>query len=291
MRILVVGATGMLGEPVARQLHTHGHCVRLLARQPDRTRARFGPGFETAGGDVTQPDTLANAVRGCDVVHINLRGTNTVASYAQIELQGTRNVAHAARAAGVGRISYVSGAGDLRRAPNSPFARIKLGAEQAIVDSGLPYTVFKPTHFMESLPMFVRDGRATIIGRQPHRYHYLAARDFAEIVACALANPVDAGRSLTVFGPRAWTMHEALAVYCRICRPEVRVDSVPLWLFRALAALRRNQDMRFAALLFDAFSRIGEGGDPARATELLGRAPITLEQWCHERAAAAATPA
>jgi nucleoside-diphosphate-sugar epimerase len=54
-RLLVVGATGMLGRPVVFRLREDGHIVRLLARDVRRARASLGAGFEYVDGDVGDP--------------------------------------------------------------------------------------------------------------------------------------------------------------------------------------------------------------------------------------------
>jgi NAD(P)-dependent dehydrogenase (short-subunit alcohol dehydrogenase family) len=71
-RILVVGATGLVGTPVARQLLADGHHVRLLVRDPDRARAQLGTEFEYAPGSITDGAVVNRAVRGIDGVHVSL---------------------------------------------------------------------------------------------------------------------------------------------------------------------------------------------------------------------------
>lgn len=286
MKVLVIGATGMLGEPVARRLHADGRAVRILARDPPRARSRFGAGFEVVSGDVTRPDTLRAALEGCDGVHLNLRGGTTVASYVAAEQGGCENVARLAAGCGIRRISYLAGAGDLEGARAFPLSPVKAAALEAIRTGPVPYTIFRATHFMESLRLFLHDGRASLIGNQPHRYHYLAAADYARMVSRAFDLDAAANRELVVFGPQAYTMLEALQLYCARCHPGVRVGTMPLWLFRLLAALRRDEGMTFAAMLFAGFTLIGESGDPAQANRLFGAPATTLAQWCEAQASA-----
>ncbi|MBA3581862.1 MAG: NAD(P)H-binding protein [Gammaproteobacteria bacterium] len=280
--VLIAGATGRLGEPVARRLLADGYAVRILARNTTQARQQLGEGFAYVAGDVTQAESLPAALVGVDSVYISLRGTNTIASYEQNELLGTQNLAKAAAQAGVQRIVYLSGAGDLAAHADFPVARIKLGAERALIESGVPYTILRATHFMEFLPMFVRGKRATVIGHQPHAYHYLAVDDYAEMVSQAIKNSAAANTTLTVYGPKAYTMQAALEVYKQICAPNIKVDSLPLPLFKFIAWLTRNPDMRWAAILFSGFQRIAELGaaQSKEANELLGEAGTTLEQWC-----------
>jgi uncharacterized protein YbjT (DUF2867 family) len=66
--VLVIGGTGQLGAPVARQLRDDGYRVRLLARTPTATRDR-DPALEYVQGDLDDTDSLRHALAGCAAVH------------------------------------------------------------------------------------------------------------------------------------------------------------------------------------------------------------------------------
>ena len=283
-RALVVGATGMLGEPVARRLLADGWRVRCLVRDEARARTKLGTGFEYVVGDVTRAETLDAAFDGCAVAHLNLRGGNTLDSYQSQEVQGAANCAAAARRHGLRRISYLSGSGRSDAAVQRHFpVRVKAAVEAALAGSGVPWTSFRATHFMESLPQFVRDGRAAVLGRQPHRLHYLAAVDYAAMASRALDSAGCENRALYLWGPEAFTMREALERYVAAVHPGLKVGTLPLPVARAIAALTGNADLKFAAALFEAFTAIGEAGDPGEANRLLGAPRTTLAAWLATR--------
>jgi uncharacterized protein YbjT (DUF2867 family) len=282
-RILVVGATGMLGAPVARRLLADGWRVRGLVRDPARARALLGDSIEWVAGDVTEPATLDAAFDGCALLHLNLRGGNTVESYQRVEVEGAAHCIAAARRHRLRRITYLSGAGRGGPALQRHFpVRVKAAVEAALAASGLEWTSFRATHFMESLPMFVRDGRAAVLGRQPHRLHYVAAVDYARMLSRSLELDGAARTALYVHGPEALTMHEALGRYLAARAPGLRAGTLPLPLGRVLATLTGNRDLAFACELFAAFAAIGEDGDPGPANALLGAPATTLDQWLAE---------
>lgn len=112
MKILVTGATGFLGSHLCRRLLAEGHSVRALSR-PNANRSKVvGLAIEFAEGDVTDPTAVLRATTGCElVIHAaaNLaywRGTE--AAQTRVNVDGTRNVAEAARSAGVRRMVQVS---------------------------------------------------------------------------------------------------------------------------------------------------------------------------------------
>lgn len=292
-RILVIGATGMLGRPVAERLHAEGFIVRALTRSPERARDLLPAGVEIARGDVAEPDSLARALDGCDGVHINLKGGPTDADYDRVEHQGARAVALAARAAGVRQLTYLSSYTAATDTATSPESRAKWLAEEAIRASGVPYTIFRATWFMESLPLFVQGRVATLIGRQPHPLRWLAAADYARMVARSYQTPAALGRELYLYGPEALTMREALERYRALVAPHVRVLTLPLWLSAGLAWATRSAELGSLTTLMAYYDRHGETGDPGEARAICGAPELTLDQWCRQQARrpAAAHPA
>ena len=71
MKILFIGATGMLGKPVAKELINSGFDVTLLARDIDKTAALFS-GSKIIKGDVFDKASLNAAFTGMDAVYCNL---------------------------------------------------------------------------------------------------------------------------------------------------------------------------------------------------------------------------
>ena len=285
--ILVVGATGMLGEPVARRLQKDGYAVRVLARNPEKARAKLGDSFDFIRGDVEDASSLEKALDGCFGVHINLKGGPRAEDFERIERRGTANIAKAAAQKGVQRLTYLSGAAAFEENSWFPSIGAKLGAEAAIRESSIPYSIFCATHFMESLPLAVRGKRASVIGKQSHRLHWLAAGDYAGMVSRSFQLPGAANKRFFVFGPEAWTMSEALEKYCAAVHPGIKVSSMPIWLLSLIGRVSFNAELKFIAELMRFFEKVGEGGDPTEANALLGAPTTTLEQWCEQQSRAA----
>jgi nucleoside-diphosphate-sugar epimerase len=108
MRVLVTGAAGFLGSHIVEQLLSAGHQVRALVRSDDH-RLKF---VDVKRGDVLDRPSLDAAVAGCDaVIHtaamLSFR-RNDARAQREVNVQGTRNVLEAARAAGVKRFVHTS---------------------------------------------------------------------------------------------------------------------------------------------------------------------------------------
>jgi dihydroflavonol-4-reductase len=164
-RVLVTGATGMVGNNVTRLLQQWPVLVRLLARKQSDRRPLEGLEAEIVEGDVTDPGSLEAALRGVDaVVHSAgcvLLGWKNVPLHEAINHQGTRHVAAAARAARA-RMVYVStnntlGVGRKDRPASEqwaagqnidcPYVVSKKAAEAAVrqeIESGLDAVIVHP---------------------------------------------------------------------------------------------------------------------------------------------------
>jgi uncharacterized protein YbjT (DUF2867 family) len=270
--ICVLGGTGLLGVPVVRRLRSDGFRVRVLTRGPDEARRVLDPSIEIAAGDATDPTVLRSALEGCHAVHISIAGS--------AERPVTEAVAALADDVGLDRVGYVSGSTVDEKNRWFPMVDAKLRAEQAVAGCGVPWTVFRPTWPFETLARFVRDGRATVIGRNPTPYHWFAAADHARMVSTAYRLEEAAGRVFYIHGPEAMPIHEAVDRYREALHPEIAsTGTMPTWMARALATVTRNQRLRFAADLMAYFDRVGEPGDPADANRLLGTPTTTMSDW------------
>ncbi len=112
MRALVTGATGFVGAAVARALLARGDEVRVLVRPSSDRRNLQGLAVEAVSGDLADADSLTPAVRDCEAVfHVAADyrlGAREPAELYRNNVDGTRNMLNAARAAGVRRTVYTS---------------------------------------------------------------------------------------------------------------------------------------------------------------------------------------
>ncbi|WP_296945356.1 NAD(P)-dependent oxidoreductase [uncultured Massilia sp.] len=115
MKIALIGATGFVGAAVLTELLARGHDVTALVRNPDRLEARAQ--LAPRALDATDPDAVAQAVRGHDaVVSAFNPGWDAPGLYAKF-MEGSRAIARGVEAAGVRRLLVVGGAGSLFVAP------------------------------------------------------------------------------------------------------------------------------------------------------------------------------
>jgi uncharacterized protein YbjT (DUF2867 family) len=282
-RILVIGGTGMLGRPVAERLRADGFAVRLLARNPDKARRLLGDGYEIVKGDVEEAGALRAALSGVGGVHISLKGGPRAADFDRMDHLATRNIALAAREQGVGRVTLLSAYAISAEKADTPESRSKFKGEMALKSSGVPYTIFRCSWFMESLPLFVQGKSMSLIGNQAHLLHWVAAEDFARMVSHSYQTEATLNQELYIFGPEALTMREAMERYIHNAAPEIKVAPISTRLLALIGALTFNTEWTGMATLMRHYERWGEDGSPETANRLLGEPVIRLQDWCKKK--------
>lgn len=110
--VMITGATGLIGNAIAKKLVTAGARVRALVRDVERARPLLPADVELVKGDVTDPASLRAAVRGARHVYhaagMPEQWQRDDAVFERVNRDGTVNVLDAARAAGVERVVYTS---------------------------------------------------------------------------------------------------------------------------------------------------------------------------------------
>lgn len=110
-----------------------------------------------------------------------VKGGSFPAALERVELHGTAMLADLAAEHGLRHLTYVSGfQGRGGARPGHLESKVKLALERAIARSGVPFTIFKPTYFMKTLPRHIRGRRAVVIGRRQPPLHMVAGADFRQ---------------------------------------------------------------------------------------------------------------
>jgi NADH dehydrogenase len=177
-----------------------------------------------------QPDGLAAALDGVEALVISLAFRNSPIeaprrgrTFERVDADGTVALVGAAKAAGVRRLVYMSGAGAARDARRHWF-RAKWRAEEAVRTSGIPYTIFRPSWIYgpgdRSLNRFLGFARWLPFVPQIGNGRQLVAPvfidDMGRLVADALETAAATGAALEVGGPETLTMDAVVREALRI---------------------------------------------------------------------------
>jgi uncharacterized protein YbjT (DUF2867 family) len=270
MKVLVIGASGLLAKPVIRHMDKAGFQLRLFSRSVNQSM--FDNEYEMVQGDVFNLNDLNKAMTGCDAVHISLSTAN--------EALAAKIATDSALQKGIKLISTISGCTVSVENRWFPMIENKYQAEQTIINSGIPYMIFRPTWFFESLDLMIRDGKAMLLGKQPNPSHWVAADDLARMVATAYRKPEAKNKVFFIFGPEQHLMKDLLEKYCKLRYPEIKkISSVPIWMMKMIGLLTGNKQLKGVASLFAYFEKVNELGNPDETNALLGKPIITFENW------------
>jgi NADH dehydrogenase len=246
MIALVTGATGFLGREVVRALSSRDVEVRCLVRSPGRERLMVGQRVDVHYGNVGDPAALRAAFHNVDVVvHlVAVIREKADVTFQTVNARGTQNVVEAARNAGVGHFVQMSAIGAADD-PRYPYLRSKWQAEQAIKDSGLPYTILRASlmfgegdepfntvaGLVRAFPLVPIPGPGT------NRFQPMAVDEVAHCIADAAGREDLKGQVIEVGGPEQLTYNEIVSIIARTCRVwRLRVH-IPVALMRPVVRL------------------------------------------------------
>ncbi len=279
--VLVIGGTGMLGKPVAERLAAEGFQVSIGSRSTDKVFREFNEGFKAVALDITDLESVEKALAGQDAVHLNLPSGPKFKDCFKNEFRGAKTFAAAAKNSNLKRVSYISGA-NVNEEQTFPPSRAKWLAEEAIRGSGVPYTIWRPSWFMETLTKSVRPGSIGMIGNGEMEASWLCADDLGGWIAKALRDERAANKVFWAFGPEKISYRQAVTTFRDICHPKKKILKMPAWMVAAMGKIMGKPEMTFGAKMFKFLENDGERGDATEAIELFGEMPTTVRKFCEK---------
>jgi NADH dehydrogenase len=241
MTVLVTGASGLLGRRVVQQLLETNHEVRAMVRRPGSERVLATPPTDICYGDVGNPDALAEACRDITaVIHLVAVIRGGPRQFDAINRQGTENIVAAAKEAGsVKRFIHVSALG-AANTPRLQYLHSKWQGEQAVISSGLPYVILRPSlifgpgdEFTTSVAALVRTMPVIpVIGSGNNRLQPIHVDDVARCIALSVSGNIRGNRTVEIGGPEQLSYNEIVSVVGRTLGRKVRKVNVPLWKMR-----------------------------------------------------------
>ncbi len=276
MNILVTGATGFTGSYVVPRLLARGYQVRCLVRHSSHTALLPVDQITLVSGDLNDPDSLLDAFQGCD----------TLVNIASLGSGYAPHIVQAAIQAGIQRAIFISTTA-IFTSLNAPSKRIRLAAEQTICQSGLSYTILRPTmiygsardrnmcrliNYLRRWPVIPIFGSGTYL-QQPV---YVA--DVADAVVQALASSQSIGKAYNIAGSTPLTYNQVIDTTCKLLGRNVRKIHLPIVPITATLKIIENLAIKLP-LKAEQIQRLNEhkAFDFMPATEDFGYQPHSFE--------------
>lgn len=243
--ILLAGGTGTLGTRLVPLLTARGHRVRILTRDPKRAAHLLGELVEIVEGDVLDATSLESAMAGVETVISAIHGFTGAGRYnpRSVDRQGNSDLIAAARKVGVGHFILMSIVGAAADHPIELF-RMKCEAEQDLRKSGLPWTIVRPTAYMETWaqvlgePLFTF-GKTRVFGDGNNPINFVSAQTVAQLVALAVSDPSVRDTVLEIGGPDDLTFNQVIQTFESVTGKTGTKNYVPVPMMRVMSILMR----------------------------------------------------
>ncbi len=254
---LIVGATGLVGGEICRRLASQRQPVRALVRpagDPSRIEELRAGGAELAAGDLKDSASIQAACAGAVTV---LSTASSILSRQPgdtidgVDRLGQLQLVEAAKSAGVKHFVYISFS---PIAEDFALQRAKREVEQALIASGMTYTILRPTFFMEiwlstALGFDAAGRRARIYGTGENSISWISFPNVAEFAVRSLETAAARNATFTLGGPEALTPLAVVRIFEELAGAPFTIDYVLESVLRAAkSAARRALDEAFAAL-------------------------------------------
>jgi uncharacterized protein YbjT (DUF2867 family) len=274
--ILVTGATGRQGGAVVQHLLKNSITVKALSRTPDSISAQvlISKGVTIIKGDMSDPPSLLNAMKGCD-------GVFSIQNYfeygAEKEIQYGKNMADAAKKSNIAHFIYNSVC-NADSKTGVPHFETKNMVEQYIKSIGLPATILRPVKFMENyyIPQVFKGilgGKLFDSIKAGKKHRVITVDDIGAYVADAFINPEKYMGQVIELAGEALTNEDAAATMSQVLGMKIKFKKIPL----IIAKFVMNKEMY---LMFKWFNEKGFNADMEETQKNFPSVKVTdLKQW------------
>jgi nucleoside-diphosphate-sugar epimerase len=260
MRVLITGATGLLGGHLIQALQERGEQIRALVLPVENADKLVAQGVEVVRGDITDASTLAPAVKDVELI-FHLAGMMGVwrplADYRLVNVTGTENLYKAAQAAGVRRFVHTSshtvyGLGhgrfmveeDPLKPDPDPYSITKAEGDRMMrrlmIDSDVETVILRPGTFFGPgdrlhfgrMAQKVKDGKGLIIGKGDNALPFCYVTDVVQGFMLAAYHQNAPGNVYNITNDRPLTqqeMFDAIADAVGGKRPTLHLPYLPIY--------------------------------------------------------------
>jgi uncharacterized protein YbjT (DUF2867 family) len=278
--ILVSGATGNVGGELVRQLAANGHPVRGVVRHAD-SDTTLPKGVEAAFGDLDAPESLRGALT-------HVEGVFFLPGYRDMP-----GLAAEARRAGIKRVVQLSGPSAAVPGLTDAISRYMVASEAAIRDSGLPWTILRPSGFMSNTFQW----RAQLAGGDHVRDQFadvavamIDPHDIAAVAMEALLGDAHEGATYRLTGPEPLRPVDRVRILGDVLGRDLRFEA------KTNDEARRDLSAAMPADYVEAFFSFYVDGtlDDSEVlptvAEITGRPARTFRDWAQTHASGFSAP-
>ena len=281
--ITVIGGTGMIGRPVVQALHDAGFEVTAFVRDEAKARKLLPAGIHYTVGDLRNVHDVDRALKGQEGIYLNLNLNLADGKHAwHAEREGIDNIVAAAQKNYIKRIAIISSVVMNYQGMNGFnwwVFDMKKEALEKIRASGIPYTIFYPSTFMENFMTTYRKGnRILLAGTSHHKMYFIAGKGYGQQVARSFKLLNKEKKEYIVQGPEGYTADEATDVFIRnYIREKLTISRAPLALLKFIGIF--SNTINYGHNIITALNNYPEKFEAEETWTALGRPATTLADY------------
>jgi uncharacterized protein YbjT (DUF2867 family) len=273
--ILVTGATGTIGSEVVKALAARSADVRVAVRNAEKTNSANAVRFEW-----DDPASIRAALTGVERAFLLTPFSEKQADYGKAFVRAAKE----AKVTHLVKLSVIGADAE----PGITLGKWHREVEKAIEASGIPFTLLRPTNFMNNFVSYYppdEDGNLYLPWGDA-KISFIDARDVGAVAACVLTEPGHAGKIYTPTGPAAFTGNEIASELSRAWSRPIRYVDVPESAAKqGMAQAGVPGWMNDAMLELHAICKAGWVGTVTNDVKLVtGGEPRTLAQFAKDNA-------
>jgi len=275
-KITVIGATGMIGIPVTKELVNAGFEITALVRDIEKAKQVLPTGVNFVKGDIEDKNSILNSLKSAEGVYINIstRPTDKENQF-NPEMHGIDNILWAIKQSEIKKIAYLSSFLARNYKGNWWVMKAKKECVSKVKNCNIPYTIFYPSNFMENFSNGMKRGnKITTIGSSENKAWWISGEDFGKQVANSFNTEKSLNKEYAVQGLEGLTAKEAAEKFAEnYTKEKLSVSSMPLGMLKFIG-LFASQMKNIANLMdvminnvetFEAQQTWNELGKPAKS--------------------------
>jgi uncharacterized protein YbjT (DUF2867 family) len=230
MSLLIIGGTGTLGRQIVLQALTKGYKVRCLVRNLRKANFLKEWGAELVYGDLVSPETIPSCLRGITaVIDASTSRPYDLSTMKEVDWDGKLALIEASKVANVQHFIFCSVL-NLEQFPNIPLLAMKQSVEIKLIESEIPYTIFRLTGFyqglieqyaipiLENLPIWITNEKTCV--------SYMDTQDIAKFCLQALQLPKTKNQIFFLGGPKGWLSSEIIKLCEQLAGQSAQVKTI-----------------------------------------------------------------
>ena len=236
-KILVTGATGILGKTVIDTLlkHLPTSKISVLTRKEDKYSEFIKRGFRAYIGDYNDLASLEKAMADIDIVLLISSGS------AGDRMQEHRNVVDTAKKIGVKKIAYTSRSLKDKDTLFNNLMKDHFETEEYIMQSGLKYIIFRNALYMDVIQIYVGVNAVDsgiYLPAGKGKVAYALRSEQGEAMANILLNDNFDNQTIKLTGPKAYSYYDIATALSELTGREVKYNEVSVTEYESIMQLK-----------------------------------------------------